>query len=97
MWGLRDRAILFAERGVIGSQHPVGFCWILFLLGLLFTQQQQKVHSLFAAEIVNRPPTPKPTMISLVVIIAQEVMENNLTKTKIWVGSVVKSNVVSME
>ena len=34
MWILRDHAIQFSERIVLGSQCPSGFCLLLFFVGI---------------------------------------------------------------
>ena len=61
MWGLRDRAIWLAERGVIDSQLPVDFvvCFC-FLLELIFTQKNSVACSLFTTAIDKHPPNPSP-------------------------------------
>ena len=41
LWGLSLRAIQFTDRGGIASQNLGVFCWLLFFLELLFTQNPQ--------------------------------------------------------
>ena len=87
---------MFAERGVIPSQRPGGFCLLLFLLELLFTQKTNQQHAQYSImQSLKYPPPPRnSTMRSPVVTISEGVKEKNQIKKLIGVVYVVKEKVI---
>ena len=66
-------------------------CFCFFVQINFHTKNKSTEHLLFDTAIDNPPPSPKSTMRSPVVTIAQEMMHNKNINTDIGVGYVVKS------
>ena len=85
MWGLRDCAVWFAERGFIPSQRPGDlllasiFCWNYFL-------HTKQINGTLTFCYYNRYPPPKVTTRFPVVTISLGVMDKKRIKTKISGG-----------
>ena len=92
--------ILFAERGVIGSQRTERFFALLYVfVGMTFHTKTQIEHTL-TVRYCNRystTTTPKSTMSSPVVTKKEGMKMTKQTKTKIVVGPVVKAKVGELE
>ena len=57
MWVARARAILFYERGVIGSQRPGNFCLLVFFVGMIFhTKKNQPYTRCSLLQSIKSPP-----------------------------------------
>ena len=90
--------ILFAERGVIGSQRPGRFFALLYVfVGMTFHTKTQ-IDNTLTVLYCNRYSTtitPKSTMSSPIVTKKEGTKMTKQTKTKIVVGSVVKAKMES--
>ena len=95
MWGLRDRAILLAYRGVIPSRCPGDFVLASVFCWNYFSRKKNQQHTccILLKYLLITPPPPKYIMRSPVVIITKDVMEKKRIETKIGLGFVVKANV----
>ena len=60
MWGLRDRAIWFAERGVFGSQRPGNFLLASVFCFNLFSQKNKSTEHLLFATAISKLSLPPP-------------------------------------
>ena len=96
-WGLGIGATWFTERGVIPSQSPGFFCWLLFFCDCF---SHKKISSAFANIYRNFYPPPKSTARLLVVTIMKETKEAKKVKQgkmKVRVGSAMTLKVGEME
>ena len=91
--------IWFAERGFIGSQRPGDFFLFVFFVGMTFQKKTNQPYDIcyLLKSIFAPPPSPKSTLSSPIVTVKEGMEIMKQTKTKIGVGSVVKTKVGELE
>ena len=93
MWIARARAILFSERGVIGSQHRGSFLIASVVCWNEFSHKKSTIQSLYTTSISKILPTQSPPLAQLL----SQLQVKKQNKMIIRVGSVVKEGVGGLE
>ena len=93
---LTSRDLIHSEGKLLLTFRAL-FCWLLFFVGIFFTQKNSTVLLIIDTEIDTPPLTPKASIHLPVITTIKGMKEKKWTKTNIGEGCVVKEKVRYME